>query len=373
MTTSMMTVFFLSIAFAWFGDTVPSDKLNSWNKNKPNMIGFILAAMVMVLYVGLRNNVGDTVFYTHLWDLRIEAGNPKPTLSEPSYLFEYLQYFIAKVGGDCSVYIMITAILTLVPVVFVFRNYAPDFTLAIFFYFTTGVYILTMNGIRQFVATGIIFMGTKYLFSPKKSDFFKLLIFVAIAYLIHTSAIFIIPVYLICRRKAWSPVTFMIIIAAFVALIFVSLFLPSFLELLQDTAYSNYSNEWFTSGEEQGANILRVAFHTVPMILSFIYYKQLKQYGPAVDVLINLSLVHFAIFLLSLYNWIFARFAFYTYTYVALLLSLIFSTVMREPKQRLFKIVLYAAYMVYFFNETGGVSGYKSDFFTPNNTVWFRF
>ncbi len=371
MTTSMMTVFFLSMLFAWFGKTVPSQRLNVWDRNKPNLICFFLVAAVMVLFVGLRNNMGDTVYYLHLWDLREEAGNPVPTYDTESFLFEYLQYTIMRLGGDSATYIMAAALITLVPVLLVFRKYAPDFTLAVFFYFTTGVYIITMNGIRQFVAAGIVFMATKYLFSPKKSDFIKFLIFVIFAYFFHTSAIILIPIYFVCRRKAWSPTTFMIIFAAFAALIFISLFLPTFLDALEGGSYEQYSDDWFTSGREKGASALRVIFHSFPMILSAIYYKQLRQHGPVVDVLVNLSVVHFAIFLVSLYNWIFARFAFYTYAYMAMLLSLIFSTVLREKNQRLAKIILYAAYMFYFFNETAGISSYGSDFFTPNNTVWF--
>lgn len=371
MTTSMMTVFFLSMAFAWFGKAVPSKRLNVWDRNKPNLIGFFLVCIVMILFVGLRNNIGDTVFYIHLWELREEAGNPIPTRENGSILFEYLQYLIMRLGGDSSTYIMVTAIMTLLPVLFVYRKYAPDFTLAVFFYFTTGVYVITMNGIRQFVAAGIIFLATKYMFSPKKTDFFKFLIFVIIAYFFHTSALILIPIYFVCRRKAWSPSSLMIIVAGFAVLIFISLFLPSFMEMLEGGIYEQYTDGWFTEGNESGASIFRVGFHTLPMVLSAIYYKRLRQHGPVVDVLVNLSVVHFAIFLVSLYNWIFARFAFYTYAYMAMLLSLIFSTVLREKEQRAMKTILYCVYIVYFFNETAGIASYSSDFFTPNNTVWF--
>ncbi len=371
MTTSMITVFLLSMAGAWFGRAVPSRSLNSWDKNKPNLLGFLFCGVIMILFVGLRANQGDTYQYIYMFQLREEAGNPMPTIEDSSFLFQYLQYLIQKFGGDKQTLIMITALITLVPVLLVFRKYAPDFTLAVFFYFTTGIYVATMNGIRQFVAAGILLLATRFLFSPKKYDFFGLLIIVAIAYFFHSSALFMIPVYFVCRRRAWSLSTFMIIIGGVAALIFVSLFLPEFLDMLEGGSYEQYGDGWFTEGVEQGASFLRVGFQSIPMILSAIYYKKIRHYGPAVDILVNLSVVHFAIFMLSLYNWIFARFAYYTYTYMCILLALIFSTVIKERKQQFFKILLYAAYIFFFFNETSGLSLYRSEFFEANNTVWF--
>ena len=358
---------------AWFGKSVPSLGYTSWGTRKPNVIGLFATGFVMIAFSGLRRTIGDTYYYMHAFELAEQAGNPMPVVGTDNFLFAFLQYWIRSEGGKADAFIMITAILTLVPVLLTFRKYAPDFLLAVFFYFTLGVYMTTMNGIRQFVATGIILMATKYLFSPKKMDFLKFLVFVIVAYFFHTSALILIPIYFVCRRKAWSPSTFMIIVSGIAVLIFVSLFLPSFMGILEESSFSQYTDGWFTEGVEGGANILRVGIQALPMILSAVYYKELKKHGPIVDILVNMSVVHFAIFLVSLYNWIFARFAFYTFTYVAILLSLIFSTVLRDSKRTVLKIALYAAFMFYFFKDSAGMNFYRSDFFTPNNNVWFSF
>ena len=373
MTTSYLTVFILSLMGAWFGKSVPSLGYTAWGTRKPNVIGLFITGAVMILYSGLRKTIGDTVFYIHMFELAEQAGNPVPDTDAANILFEYLMYWIRAVGGKSETFIMITAIITLVPVLLIFRKYAPDFMLAVFFYFTLGVYGTTLNGIRQFVATGIILMATKHLFSPKKTDFFKFLAFVLVAYFFHTSALILIPIYFVCRRKAWSPSTFMIIVAGVAVLIFVSLFLPSFMGMLEESSFSQYTDGWFTEGVEGGANVLRVGVQALPMVLSAIYYKELKRYGPVVDILVNLSVVHFAIFLVSVYNWIFARFAFYTFTYAAILLSLIFSTALKDSKRTVLKFALYAAFMFYFIKDSEGMYLYRSDFFTPNNNIWFSF
>ena len=373
MTTSLITVFILSMIGAWFGTAAPSRSRTLWNTGKPNLIGFLVPCFVMILFAGLRRTIGDTFYYIHMLETIAENGNHMPEWGQDNFLFSWLQYTIIRLGGDGATFVMLTSIMCFLPVLFIFRKYSPNFVLTVFFYFTTGVYCGTMNGIRQYIAVGIVLLSTKYLFSPYKRDFFKFLAFVLVAYLFHTSAIIMLPVYFVCRRKAWSPSTFMIVAGGLAALIFVSLFLPSFLDMLEDTSYSQYTDSWFTSGEEGGANILRVGFHAIPLVLSAVYYKELRQRGPVVDILINLSVFHFAIFLVSLYNWIFARFAYYTYAYMAILLSLIFSTVFKDAKRKGFKILLYIVYLFFFIIESKGMSGYRSDFFEPNNTVWFSF
>lgn len=373
MTTSLLTVFILSLMGAWFGKSVPSLGYTAWGTRKPNVIGLFITGAVMILFSGLRRTIGDTYYYIHAFELAEQAGNPMPEFGADNFLFAFLQYWIRAVGGKAEAFIMITAIMTLVPVLMTFRKYAPDFLLAVFFYFTIGTYYTTMNGIRQFVATGIILMATKYLFSPKKTDFLKYLAFVLVAYFFHTSALILIPIYFVCRRKAWSPSTFLIIVAGVAVLILVSLFFPSFENILEGSSFSQYNDGWFTEGAEEGTNILRLGFHSIPMILSAVYYKELRKHGPVVDILVNISVVHFAIFLISLYNWIFARFAFYTYTYMAILLSLIFSTALKDNRRTALKFVLYIAFMFFFFRDAAGADAYRSDCFTPNNNVWFSF
>ena len=358
---------------AWFGKSVPSLGYTAWGTRKPNVIGLFITGFVMIAFSGLRRTIGDTYYYIHAFELAEQAGNPMPVVGEDNFLFAFLQYWIRAAGGKAETFIMITAIMTLVPVLLTFRKYAPDFLMAVFFYFTTGTYYIAMNGIRQFVATGIILMATKYLFSPKKTDFLKFLVFVLVAYFFHTSAIILIPIYFVSRRKAWSPSTFMIIVAGVTVLIFISLFFPSFSNMLEGSSFSQYNDGWFTEGAEGGTNILRLGFHSIPMVLSAVYYKELRKNGPVTDILVNMSVVHFAVFLISLYNWIFARFAFYTYAYMSVLLSIIFSTSLKDSKRTSIKFVLYIAFMFFFFKDAAGADAYRSDYFTPNNNVWFSF
>ena len=375
MPTDLVVVFCISMLGAFFGQAVPGRTKNALGKLKPNIFAFIIPTTVMVLYSGLRNNIGDTVYYVHTYHLLEEGGALMPKWGDKAYLFELLQYFLVKNGFEYSTFIMISSIATLIPFMLFFYNYSANYAFSVYIFFTMGIFVSTFNGIRQYIAVGLILLGSKYLFSPKKHDFWKLLVLIFIASLFHNSALIMIPVYFLCRRKAWSAPALISVTAGVAGLLFVSMFLPSFLTMLEDTSYSGYADGWFTDGTEQGTGIMRVAFNIMPTILAAMFSKQVRRFGPIADILINISLVHFAIYILALYNWIFARFAFYTYAYVVLLMALVFISVLRNGKYRFFAILLFIAYLIFFIIDARSqrMNWYASDFFTPNNNMWFSF
>ncbi len=375
MPTDLVVVFCISMLGAWLGQAFPSRSYNVLGKRKPNLIGFFVPATVMILYVGLRNNIGDTVYYVHTYNLLSENGAPMPSWGDKDFLFEFLQRSLINSGAEYSTFIMISAILTIIPFLIVLYNFSASYPIAIYLFFTMGIYVSTMNGIRQYIATGIVLLGAKYLFSPKNTDFWKLLVLAVIASLFHDSAIIIIPIYFLCRRKAWSTPTFISLAVGVGALILISTFLPSFLSALEGTNYAGYADGWFTEGNETGTGIIRVAFNCMPTILAAIFSKQIRRFGPIADILINVSLVHSAIYILASYNWIFARFAFYTYAFMVLLMVLIFVAALQNGKYKFFAIMLLVAYAVFFIIDARSqrMNWYDSDFFTPNNNKWFSF
>lgn len=375
MTTDLITVFCLSILFSWFGQAFPGKKRNALGRFKPNLLGLIIPAAVIILYSGLRKSIGDTGYYIHTFNLDAENNLPAPNIGDESYLFMLFQYILHQMNADYSVFVMICSIITLVPMIWIFYKYSANYSFSIFFFFTMGIYASTLNGIRQYVATGIILLGTGYLFSERKTGFGKYLIIILIASQIHSSALLMIPIYFLCRRKAWSAPALVSVAVGVIALILISMFLPSFLTILEDTSYSLYTNGWFTNGQETGTGLIRVVFNCLPTIFAAVFSKQVRRFGPIADILINISLVHSAIYILAFYNWIFARFAFYTYTFVVLLMALILVAILQSNKYRFLSFMLLAIYIIYFIIDarSNRLNWYESDFFKPNNNMWFSF
>ena len=375
MTTTLLTVFFLSYFSAVLSQRVPSLGHNVWGRQKANLLIAAIPALIMLLYSMLRKNIGDTYYYTYSFDLKAEAGFTKPVFGSKAFLFEYMQYLLDKGGFESHALVTLCSLMIIIPLMLFLREYAFSFDTAVFLCFTTGLYTATMNGIRQYAATGILLMGTRFFFSPKKTDFFKYLIFVLIAYLIHSSALFMIPLYFVCRKRAWSLSTFAIIGGSMLSLFFVSMFLPSFTDMLQGGDYEVYTQGWFTEGRETGTSIFRILFNCIPVALAIYFSREIRPISPVCDILINLSVVHAGIYLLAGYNWIFARFAFYTMPYVILLLTLIFTVCLKQKRNQSMYMILIVVFLVFFIKEAYAAIMYlySSDYFTPNNNLWFQF
>lgn len=345
---------------------VPSNRLNPFGEPMPNFLGFVIPAAAFGLFSGLRNNMGDTFYYVYSYRL-IDADTmePVPFRFTGGILYPMLQYWCRLRSEEPHELIMITALVACIPIVYVIYKYSCPYELGIALYVLTGYYSFSMNGIRQYAAAGILILGTKYLLSEKRIDFFKFLIFVFGAWLFHSSAIIMILVYFVVRRKAWTPLTLVFLLGTvFVTLIFNQI-LPTFLDILEDTSYSRYAaNGWFTEGTEQGSNIIRVFVLMVPLTLAFLEREYFRmRYGRRWDILVNLAIINLAFYILSLYNWIFARFAIYTSIYVVIMMTYVIARGRdRERVKTLYPLSL-ALYSFYFYNVQYSISGYASDLF----------
>ena len=370
---SYMTWFTLIVAgsyfIALFSVTSPLHRPNGLQTDpQPNPIGFVLPAAAFGIFSGLRINIGDTDSYVYSYRLGIE--NSDPNAAAPVFRFSgnegfnYLQSRLGMITDEPYALIMITALMAVVPIIYILFRYSAPYELGIALFVLTGYYTFSMNGIRQYAAAGLLILGTRYLFSDKKSDFLKYLPFVFMAWLFHSSALVMIPIYFLVRRRSWTPFTMLLLVGTiFVTLIFDSI-LPSFLGFLENTDYSIYAeNGWFTNGEEQGSDIIRIFVLTVPLVLAYMWRFDLNAVlGRKWDIMVNMSVLNLAFYILSLYNWIFARFAIYTSVYVIIMMTHLLSKGARE-QFRLLYFSMIGLYIYFFYNIRYSITAYQSELF----------
>ena len=140
------------MAGAWFGTRVHTKRLNRFGAFTPNLIGILIVSIFIILYAGWRNNVGDTYYYLHTYHLLEEGVFEKPAPFSSRYLFELFQYELIHHNYSQGTFVMVSYLIFAVPAMIVLAEYSVDYTWAIFFFFVTGTYLATMNGIRQFMA-----------------------------------------------------------------------------------------------------------------------------------------------------------------------------------------------------------------------------
>lgn len=320
---------------------------------KPNKLFVILAAFSLVLISGLRNNIGDTYFYMHAY--MVTDFNWEYVQNNKDWGFSVFQMALKNYTNDPQVMVFITAIVTNVLIVFTLYRYSRLLELSLYVYITSGMYLTSMNGIRQYLAAAIIFAATKYLLDGNWKKYTLVVLF---ASTFHQSALVLLPIYFLVRRKAWSAMTFLFIFGAVLIVLGFNQFSEVVFATIGDTQYGHYKDF-----HEGGANILRVAVEAAPLTLAYVGRDKLRELFPKSDYIVNMALIGAVFMLISTQNWIFARFSIYFGLYQLILISWVVK-VFTEKDQKLIYYAIVVCYFVYFVYEhifTLGIV-YKSEF-----------
>lgn len=324
--------------------------INREEINKPNKILVLLVMIALAMVSGLRSNIGDTFGYKLSY---VSMSNSAFMLPSKEHGFYLLQRLLLTITTDPQLLLLTTAVITNILVVAVLYKYSRLFELSIFMYITSGLYIISMNGLRQFLAGAILFTATKYLLDGR---WVKYTIIILLATTIHQSAIIFIPLYFLVRRKAWTKTTFFLLLFALIIVIGYNQLSGVFLQFAGD--YSQYQDI-----EAHGANLLRVFVFAAPLIIAFLGKKKLREVFPKSDYIVNLSLVGLMFMIVSTQNWIFARYIIYFGLYNLILMSWTIKLIVKREQKIVYYliVVLYLAYF-YYENQVSLNIQYRSDY-----------
>ena len=329
----------------------------------PNPLGYIVPAVLLTVYAGLRNTIGDTYYYMHSYRLLGILGKPEVRFSGHESFFDYFQNFMFDLTKDPQMLIFITAAISCIPVIYIIYKYTKLYELGILLFVLTAYYTNSFNGIKQYVAAGIVLLGTRYFFGEERWDWLKFMLFVLIAYKVHSTAIVMVPVYFLARQRAWSFVSVLAIVGSIFLLLAMDMIIPSMMGYIETSQYSEYSSVgWFTNGIASGSSIFRLPFVALPVVLSFFSLDKLRHLGKKGDVVVNLSILNLAFYIISLYNWIFARFAIYTSIFLILLICWIIENAFRKRDRNIAYAITAAIYSVYFYTQFFTVQEYSSNY-----------
>ncbi|CAH1207695.1 Transmembrane protein EpsG [Paenibacillus allorhizoplanae] len=348
---NLVVVYIASYFSRHIAKPVPTGYGQLWMK--PNQWLTAIVMVTFALIAGLRNNIGDTVFYIHSY--RISNFTWAEVMAEKDIGFGILQMILKSITDNPQPLIFITALVTNVLIVYVLYKYSKLFELSVYIYITSGLYIVSMNGIRQFLASAIVFAATKYLFEGNWKKYFLVVVF---ASFFHGSALILIPIYYIVRRKAWTSSTIVLLAGSVILIVGYSVISNAIFSAIADTHYSEYQNF-----QEGGANIIRVAISAVPLVFAFLGRHKLREIFPYGDYVVNMSLLNFVVMAIATQNWIFARFTIYFGLYNVILMSWVISLFAKKQQKLVYYLVI-GFYFVYFYYENVVTLDiiYKSDF-----------
>ncbi|WP_430509934.1 EpsG family protein [Gottfriedia solisilvae] len=308
---------------------------------KPNIVLVFGALVSLVMVSGLRSNIGDTFFYSHIYQT-VEF-NWSYVLSNKDIGFGILQMILQNYSKDPQIMIFTTALITNILIVYILFNYSKIFELSMYVYITGGLFLVSMNGIRQVLAAAIAFTGIRFLM---EGSWKRYVLVILLASFFHQSALILIPLYFIVRFKAWSKVTIALLILSIVIVIGFNQFSSLLFTAIQETQYGGYKNF-----QEGGASSLRVIVNAIPLLIAYLGRDNLRKIFPNSDVVINMTLIGFIFMLIATQNWIFARFSIYFSLYQLILISWIIK-LFRDKDEKLIYYGILVCYFIYYFYES---------------------
>jgi transmembrane protein EpsG len=341
-----MTILWINLAivfvFSFFARyfSVPLSSSLSQIAIKPNKILILCALMSLVVVSGLRQNIGDTFFYKYSYEINDFTWDY--ITSQKDIGFGILQMILKRYSEDPQILIFTTALVTNVLIILVFYQYSRDIELSFYVYITGGLFLVSMNGIRQVLAAALIFAATKFLIEGNWVKYFLVILF---ASSFHQSALVLIPIYFVVRYKAWSKATFILLFFSIVIVVGFGQFSSILFSAIGDTQYGHYAN--FAEG---GANVIRVAVDAVPLVIAYFGREKLRQIFPSSDYIVNMALIGFVFMVISTQNWIFARFSIYFSLYQLVIISWIVK-LFNERDQKFIYYALIICYFIYYFYE----------------------
>lgn len=330
-------------------------------KLKVNRYLFVFIIIsIFILVSGLRANIGDTYAYIEGYEKLASFSGFTEDAKDKG--FTIFQLFLYKISQDPQFMIFVTSFITQFCILYTLYKYRSYYELEVFMYITCGVFLVTMNGIRQAIVGAILFFCTKLIIDGK---FVLYSIITVILSTMHASALIMIPVYFIARQKAWEKNTFIIIGVSLIGFIFFYEIMPAFFDALENTNYAQY--ESFMDEDGVGSSFMRVLVNAVPVVLSYMYRDTLKKVWPDSDIFVNMSLINLIFTVFGLYNWIFVRFQLYFQYYNIVLIPYIIKNCIKDRSMRdLIYYLFIICYFIFFYYEQvigGNGSGYRSKFF----------
>lgn len=268
-----------------------------------NWLPALSLAVPFFIWAGWRSTAwGDTAAYSTLF-----ANAPSSFDSIADYLsheskdrgYAFLQVVFKTLisQSDTLFFASIAAIQTLC-LVSVYRKYSRNYWLSMFLFVASTDYLSWMhNGTRQFLAVALIFACLPLLVRKR---YFVMALIVLLVSRIHLSALIFLPFIFIVNGRAWNFRTLTFILGIIVSVVFLDRVSGFITSAMEETAYSN-DIEFFVN--DDGTNIIRVLFYSVPAVMSWLFRPYIDRADdPLINICANLSIVAAGFYVFSYFT-----------------------------------------------------------------------
>lgn len=337
MVFALISSYFLCLIGRFFKEEEKNIKANYF---------ILIAILILICIAGFRTNIGDTYVYKSGYEKFLGQTLSEAIEGKGDIGFYILTYGLYKISANPQFMIFVIAAITQILYFKFFNKYRNYLELQVFIYIASGYYFVTMNGIRQSLAAGVVALSAVYIIKNEK---LKFSIATLIAMMLHQSAFIMFIVYFICRMKPWSKKLFIMILLAVLGTILFYELLPMLERILSGTNYEHYIKV-FTEGTEKGANVMRLLVSMVPVILAFLNKNNMED-TTFNRVFINMAIINGVFMLFSMRTWIFARFNIYFNLFNCIFIPGLIEQWKNEKDRKLIYGGLILCYFIFFILE----------------------
>ena len=294
----------------------------------------VVTFLPLIIWCGYRENIGDTWAY-------------KKSFSEMP----------VSLGNHVNIYFIVLAAIQAGVLIYVYRKYSSRYLVSFFLFIASTDYISWMfNGIRQFLAVTITFIGIKFILDKKYA---KAIILILIASLMHQSALLVIPFIFIAQGKAWNKKTLLFMVAVIAIVAGIGQFTNVLDSMLAETQYKNVVSDW-QSWNDNGTNALRVLVYAVPSVLSLIGLRFIRnEDDKVINLCTNMSIVSVGFYIVSMFtSGIFiGRLPIYFSLYSYILLPWEIDHMFTKRSARLIYVVMVVGYLGFYLYSVNNLLG----------------
>ena len=267
-----------------------------------NWLPALILITPYVLWAAGRSNFGDSEVYrsrffnvpsgiSQIWVYTRNASKDKGFA-----LLEVL--FKTLISHSDVAFFSLVAAIQLLCLAHIYRKYSRNYWLSMFLFVASTDYLSWMhNGMRQFLAVALIFAALPLLV---KKRYVPMVLVVVIASQIHLTALIFLPFIFIVNGRAWNIRTLGFIVALILSILFLDRMTGFMTNAMEDTAYEGNIDLLV---HDDGTNIFRVLFYSVPAIMTWIFRPYIdKADEPLINVCSNLSIVAAGFYVLSFFT-----------------------------------------------------------------------
>ena len=257
-----------------------------------------------------------------------------------------LQSVIKLFTEDGQVFLFVLSLITVGLLFYGIVKRVPQADIGIFLFITTGSYLDTMNGVRQYLVSAILFFFLPKLIEEK--NFIKYLVLVLLVSTIHGSALLFIPIWFIANKKAWSGSTLILTIVALFCYVFFNTGVGAALsEILEGTSYGDDYADMLLAGDTS-VNIIRIFVAAVPILLSLLNRNAEIKKTPLYTISFNMSFINLLCWLFASRALYFYRLCMYFTPYMIILLCLEIYAIKNKRERQIMTALMIGLYFIWF-------------------------